>query len=161
MMKSNRYPRNPYKNGSGFTLLEVLVTLVVLAIGLLGLAGLQATGLKSNLTAYYRSQATQFSYDIADRMRANMVAINSYPTNDPSTANEQASCLTAAGCTPSQMAENDLYEWNLTLTSALPSGTATISPANAGIYTIAIQWDNNRDGAVNGNDPEFQMSFQP
>jgi len=144
---------------SGFSLLEVLITLVILAIGLLGLAGLQATGLKSNLSAYHRSQATQLAYDIADRMRANMTAINNYPAINPTTATAQAGCL-AGGCSPALMAQHDIYEWNLALTTALPSGRGTISPAIAGIYTISIQWDDNRDGAVDGNDPDFQVSFQ-
>jgi len=143
----------------GFSLLEVLITLVILSIGLLGLAGLQATGLKNNLSAYHRTQATQLAYDIADRMRANMTAIASYPTADPSTANVQAGCL-AAGCTPVQMADNDLYEWNLAITSELPLGKATISAPVAGIYTISIQWDDNRSGVTDGNDPDFQVSFQ-
>ncbi|WP_419623623.1 type IV pilus modification PilV family protein [Thiolapillus sp.] len=34
------------KNSTGFTLIEVLVTMVIMAIGLLGLAGLQAASLK-------------------------------------------------------------------------------------------------------------------
>ena len=55
----------------GFTLLEVLIALLVLSIGLLGLAALQTTGLRSNLMASMRTQATQLAYDITDRMRAN------------------------------------------------------------------------------------------
>tara|TARA_R110001583_G_scaffold173287_1_gene327195 strand:- start:40849 stop:41307 length:459 start_codon:yes stop_codon:yes gene_type:complete len=143
---------------SGFTLLEVLITLVILAIGLLGLAGMQATGLKNNHSAYMRSQATQFAYDIADRMRANTIAIASYITSDPSTASAQASCM-AAGCTPAQMAGNDLFEWNSALTSTLPLAEATISVAT-GVYTITINWDDNRDGLVDSDDPDFQVSFE-
>ena len=42
----------------GATMLEILITLLILSIGLLGMAGLQALSLKSNQSAYYRSQAT-------------------------------------------------------------------------------------------------------
>ena len=146
-------------NQSGFSLLEVLITLVILAIGLLGLAGLQATGLKQNHSAYHRSQATQLAYDIADRMRANLTALDSYLTADPSSASAQAGCTTS-GCSPDQMAENDLYEWNLALTSALPLGEATVSVATNNIYTITINWDDNRDGEVDGDDPDFLVSFK-
>ncbi|MEX1067012.1 MAG: type IV pilus modification protein PilV [Aquisalimonadaceae bacterium] len=58
----------------GLTLIEVLVTMVVLSIGLLGLAGLQAYALQNNNSAYYASQATILTQDIADRMRANREA---------------------------------------------------------------------------------------
>jgi len=158
-MKYFHMPSLAQSKQSGFSLLEVLITLVILAIGLLGLAGIQATGLKQNHSAYARSQATQLAYDVADRMRSNRTAVNSYITADPSTASIQAGC-TAGGCSTSQMAENDLYEWNLALTNTLPLGEATISVA-AGIYTIAINWDDNRDGTVDGDDPNFQVSFEP
>jgi type IV pilus assembly protein PilV len=157
--------RNPFyrKTNSqlGFSLFEVLVTLVVLAIGLLGLAALQATGLKQNHSAYHRSQATQFAYDITDRMRSNKSAINNYLSSFmlPTVAVSQASCLTT-GCTSAQMAQHDLFEWNSNLTSYLPNGTGTIT-VNGSTYTITVSWDDNRDGVVNSDDPNIQASFQP
>src|SRR5690606_3184429 len=56
---------------NGFTLIEVLVTVIVLAIGLLGLAALQFSGLRYTHSAYQRSQATILTNDIIDRMRVN------------------------------------------------------------------------------------------
>jgi len=159
MMLPRKYSINQQ---TGFTLLEVLVSLVIISIGLLGLAGLQATGLKNNLSASHRSQATQLSYDIADRMRSNKASINNYLTSfmAPTVAGKQNGCLTAAGCSSSQMAQHDLYEWNLSLINLLPSGEGVISLA-AGNYTVMVNWDDNRDGTVDENDPNFQMSFQP
>jgi len=55
----------------GFSMLEVLVTMVIIAFGLLGVAGIIANGLKSNLSSYGRSQASWLANDIIDRMRAN------------------------------------------------------------------------------------------
>ena len=147
---------------SGFSLLEVLIALVLLSIGLLGLASLQITGLKNNQRAHHRSQATQLSYDIADRMRSNKVALNTYSTIDPSNAEAKLVCITIAGCSASEMAENDLYEWNVALVSTLPSSLGTISTLlPVGTYQITITWDDNRDGLIDGKDPVFQTSFQP
>ncbi len=42
---------------AGFSLIEVLVTIVILVIGLLGLAGLQARSLVSEMESYQRGQA--------------------------------------------------------------------------------------------------------
>lgn len=56
---------------NGFTLIEVLVTIIVLAIGILGLAGLQIAGMRSNHSAYLRTQAVLAASDLSDRMRLN------------------------------------------------------------------------------------------
>lgn len=170
---------------TGFTLIEVLIAMLVLAVGLLGLAGLQATGIKNNQSAYYRGQAIQLAYDLADRMRANADRIQAnansaaglaaYTTILPSAATEKINCLNTIGCIPAAMAENDLFEWNRDVTTVLPSGTGNIAVA-ANTYTITIIWDDNRDGDVDSHsganvgdtdndgdtddDPIFQTSFQ-
>jgi len=153
------------KKHSGFTLIEVLIAMLVLAVGLLGLAGLQATSLTNNQSAYNRSQATQLAYDIADRMRANVAGIATYTAILPGAATAKANCQTTTGCTPANMAENDLFEWNcavaggcVNITATLPSGAGTITVA-AGVFTIAITWDDDRDGD-DANNPIFQTSFK-
>lgn len=157
---------------SGFTLIEVLIAALVLALGLLGLAGLQATSIRNNLSAYNRSQATQLAYDMADRMRANkiesvdpatgnIIAASAYITIASTAATAQASCTTVSGCTGAQMAQNDLFQWNTALISTLPSGTGTITVVAATrVFTITVNWDDNRDGEVNASDPNFSVSFQ-
>lgn len=51
----SRLPLNkPGGAQHGFTLLEILITVIVVAIGLLGLAGLQVTSLRYNHQAYLR-----------------------------------------------------------------------------------------------------------
>ena len=119
---------------TGFTLIEILVTVVVLAIGLLGLAGLQATALSFNSTAYQRSQATNLAYDIIDRMRANAAAARSgqydvgFGFANPGT---------------STLANRDLGEWRQALINALPSGTGRIL-RNGNVFQITIRWDDSR-----------------
>ena len=152
---------------AGFTLIEVLIAMLVLAVGLLGLAGLQAASLKNNQSTYNRSQAIQLTYDLADRMRANVAGAATYTAILPSAATEKANCLTTIGCTLADMAENDLYEWNNTMNSLLPSSTGTITVITdasttppSTIFTVTITWDDNRDGNIDSNDPNFQTSFQ-
>lgn len=152
---------------SGFTLIEVLIAMVVLAVGLIGLAGLQAASLGNNQSAYNRSQATQLAYDLADRMRANNApaGIATYTAILPGAATAKANCLTTAGCIPTDMAENDLYEWNCAvaggcalIAATLPNGVGSIAVV-AGVYTITIVWDDDRDGNA-ANNPSFQTSFR-
>mgnify|MGYP000108314373 FL=1 len=161
MMSPSFKVTSPLKNTlSGFSLLEVLITLVILAIGLLGLAGLQATGLKNNLSAYHRSQATQLSYEIADKMRSNLSAISTYATLNPTSAVAKPACKAVAGiCSDTDMAQNDLFEWNSKISTTLPSGAGLITQATSS-YTISITWDDDRDGD-NTNNINFRTSIQP
>lgn len=123
--KSNR------NSQSGFTLLEVLITLIVMAIGLLGLAGLQVVSLRNNHGAYLRSQAITQSYDIVDRMRANADQTAAYSlTNATYTfaaiGTQTAACDTTAGCTPALMAGHDLFKWNQANRNMLPQAIGII-----------------------------------
>lgn len=125
----------------GFTLIEILVTVIVLSVGLLGLAGLQAASLKFNSTAYQRSQATSLAYDIADRMRANVVAARG--------GNYDIALGAVAPTGGTTLAAIDLREWRRALTNTLPSGTGSVdSVTNSPIFTIIIQWDDDRDSTT-------------
>ena len=152
------------KKNSGFTLVEVLVSMLILALGLLGLAGLQSSGLRNNVSAYNRSQATILAYDMADRMRANVANSGGFSSSKYITAtnNEienQADCLTVSTtCSTTDMALQDLFEWHRDISAILPAGTGTISQSS-NVYTIAVTWDDDRDGNSNNN-PSFEMSFR-
>lgn len=141
---------------TGFTLIEVLIAMIILAVGLLGLAGLQATSLRNNQSAYDRSVATQLAYDIADRMRANVAGKTTYTTILPSAAAQKVSCLSVTGCSVAEMAENDFYEWYHAVASALPDGVGSIT-ADGNVFTITISWTENRGNPVT---TRFQTGFQ-
>lgn len=144
----------------GFTLIEVLIAVLVLAFGLMGLAGIQATGIKNNNSAYYRSIATQYATEIGDRMRAN-------PGVDYSTvtAATHSSCKTVTGCTSTEMAENDLKEWTDGLSNSLPLGAFTIvQKTGAGtdvVFTVTVKWDDNRSGVNTSPEGTFAMDVRP
>lgn len=162
------------KQNKGFTLIEILIAMIVLAFGLLGLAGLQATSLKNNLSAQQRTQATLLAYDLADRVRANIPQITAYinALDNDGTANSNcipASPLNPAGCTAEQMAQNDVLIWDALVLATLPSATGTMiqtggmgtSTRNDDIFTITINWDDDRSGgAPDGNDPNFSLDIK-
>ncbi|MDP2904118.1 MAG: type IV pilus modification protein PilV [Methylovulum sp.] len=165
------------KKATGFTLIEVLVSLVLLSGGLLGLAALQATSLKNNQIAYNRNQATQLAYDMTDRMRVNIDEVlnpatrlplpnSTYMTLAPNAAASQPDCIAvSATCTIADMAQNDLFEWNNAIALTLPNGTGSITVDAAQVFTITITWtensDRNNDGTIDVNDVvSFQTGFQ-
>ncbi len=55
----------------GFTLLEVLISVLILAIGLLGFASLQMASVNNNMEAHFQSQATIIAQDLASRIHIN------------------------------------------------------------------------------------------
>lgn len=112
----------------GMSLIEVLIAALVLAIGLLGLAALQAKGLQSSHSSNLRSQSTLFAYDMADRMRANLVGFEQGAYNKPAAADHDCSWdgSQPAACTPQEMAEHDVWEWNLAIAEALPQGIGVV-----------------------------------
>ncbi len=149
---------------TGLTLVEVLVSVVILSIGLVGVAGLQAMSLKNNQSAFMRSQATALAYDIADRMRSNVLSANT-GLYDPTAAATTSGCTSTSGCSEQQMAENDLAEWNAAITTYLPMGQGYVcvdstpddgtgfgDPQCDGSGTglaVKIWWDDDRDGVIN------------
>lgn len=89
----------------GFSLIEVLVTILILMVGLLGLAGLQGKALTAQLEAYQRSQALVLIKDMENRLNANRKNIDDYVT--ASALGVGAACP-AAGVS---IASKDLSEW--------------------------------------------------
>lgn len=135
---------HPPRRVSGMTLIEVLVAVLILSIGLLGLAGLQTLSLRSNHSAYLRSQATILAYDIADRMRANRQSALSGWYNIE---------LEEAASSDTSIAATDLKEWKAALSTVLPAGDGSIT-VNDGNVTIIVAWDDERDA---DNLTQFQM----
>jgi type IV pilus assembly protein PilV len=138
----------PVRSARGFTLVEALVALVVLSIGLLGVAALQITSLKMNHGSATRTQAVLLTYDIVDRMRANVTAAlaDAYGVDTP---------------TASTVAGNDLIQWRQAIARTLPAGS--ILPAGSvkydaatKLFTVSIKWDDaharGASGAPNNED---------
>lgn len=132
---------------SGFTLLEVLVAMLVLSIGLLGLAGLMASSMRNNQSAYHSTRATWLAYDILDRMRANNAVALAGGYSAAGALGSPASCSTTA---PSgSIAAQDIGAWKNMIACALPTGDGaiTVTPTNRQVRII-VQWNDSR--ATNG-----------
>lgn len=168
----------------GFTLIEVMVALLIFSLGLMGMAGLMVLSVKTNHSAYLRTQASFLAQSLADRMRANMGLINSYNgAYSESTAGSDP-CAGGAACTPAQLVTRDRAVWSRQLADSLPNATANVNcngnvlggVAHAGaapyqgLCTLTIQWDEAtlRRGVLSASpataaaDPQtFAWVFQP
>lgn len=120
----------------GFSLVEVLVTLVILAFGLLGLAGMQSIGLKNSQGSLVRSQATLLGYDIIDRMRSNCTA---------ALGGDYNVALGTGTVTGTSISATDVNQWRAGIALALTSGQGGINvDASNGVATVTIQWNDSR-----------------
>jgi type IV pilus assembly protein PilV len=77
-MSFDKRPCVPMLRERGFTLLEVLITIVILAFGLLGLVGLQTRMQLTEAEAFQRTQATLLLADMAARVNANRTVVSQY-----------------------------------------------------------------------------------
>lgn len=130
---------------SGVAMIEVLIAIIVISFGLLGVAGLQLAGIKSSQTSNLRSIATAQAYDMADRMRNNMVAVQGKLYDDvkgpipsiPSCANPFSATM---GCSTTDMAKYDVYAWLTANAQLLPGGSGTVKMVDPGVFDIVVQW---------------------
>jgi type IV pilus assembly protein PilV len=151
-MKSSLSLRN-----GGFTLVEVLVTLVILSVGLLGVAALHTASLRNNLDSAMRTQASVLAADIADRMRGNR---NAAVAGDYNLALTDAT-PTLTG-TPT-LAQRDLNAWRTLLGQMLPAGTGAVEVDNAtDVCLITVQWgERARQGEdTDGDNAPVTMTFE-
>ena len=116
-------PLRPPKTNTikGFSLVELLVSVVILSVGVLGTLALQARALNDNQDAYLRTQAIFLAYDMGDRINANPKGWTAVPTaaNNNCTASN-------ANCTVAQMAQYDYWNWQNDVTAKLTGGTGTV-----------------------------------
>ena len=145
---------------------EILVTLVLLTLWLLGSAGVQSASLQYNKSAQFRTQAVYLATELMERMQANQTATiaGSYVSTGGS-GGTAPNCVTGT-CTPNQLAQFDLAEWNARVTAALPSATVAVTTtgvANPIAYTIVIGWSDRRtertyDASLTGTGESFSYT---
>lgn len=155
----------------GTTLLEVLIAVLIIGIGLLGIASLQIASLQGSNDAHFRSRATDLAASLADRLRANLIADDSYqlavaadcdtpPNNICAMAPDAPPVVSGfPTCTPEQMATYDLWEIQCVngVVDALPGGAMLVTCDNGTLadpcpdnttFQIAVTWQ--MQSSVNG-----------
>lgn len=166
-------PPLPHKQ-SGFSLLEVAVTLLLLSFGLLGILALMLKGQSTANEAYDRNQALAIAQDMVENLRANQGAAPYYVTGTTVASDKPgggglfadianyASCASGA-CTPKKIAENHLAIWDGVLigvnekynTSKIGGiqsargcvewlGSSTTQP----VFLVSVSWVANTDTAA-------------
>ena len=122
----------------GFTLIEVLVTLVILTFGLLGIAGLMAKGQRIAFEAYQRQQAVALASDMAERIRGNRFLASICPTGP--------ACTTYIAGAPTTTPLGTGAYYNDYRTGAIKDcASLTCSVQELALYDLAL-WDGLLEG---------------
>jgi len=121
----------------GFSLIEVLVTMLILAFGLLGVAGLLVGGVSNAAASESFAKASQLAADMADRIRAN-------PAVALSATSEYITTYTdTPPSSPTTIAQQDKKVWMEALAAQLPQGKGRIYNTVSGgqrQYNIEVRW---------------------
>jgi type IV pilus assembly protein PilV len=175
----------------GFSLIEVMVSLIVMSAGLLGVAKMQALALASTQIASARSMAAIQAASLASAMHENrgywgstapaavaggiVVTYTGIGSSGAMAAPQIAAgtlptstdCTTTA-CSSLQLAGYDLQQWALALQRVLPNYVTTITcPAGSPVTcTININWTEKAislmpAGAAAQASPNYTLYVQP
>lgn len=123
----------------GFSLIEVLVSIIILSFGLLGMVGLQAAALQGNRDARLQSTAVSLARELAEMMRGNkdialLASANPYlgSFSSPLAAASPSYCLNVGPPTPTPCANAtaignaQMTEWLARVDSELPGARIDI-----------------------------------
>lgn len=128
---------------AGFSMIEVLITILVFAVGLLGVAAMQVQALKGTSDGGQRGKAVWLAQEITERMRANPTGVEngdyilasiSCPASPPAKAcsdyYDGSSLVSSVSCTSSELAEFDLWELTCGTYDPATNGDRKGSPIN-------------------------------
>jgi type IV pilus assembly protein PilV len=124
----------PPRRDSGFSLIEVLISIVVLSFGVLGMVGMQAAALQANREARLQAAATVLGRELGEMMRANkaIATLTTSATNPylgsfstPLAATAPSYCLnvatgTTACANETEIASAQMTEWLTRVDNELP-----------------------------------------
>lgn len=151
-MSRNITPRySAPRSESGFSITEILVTMVVLSTGLLGAANLQVEALRGNHSAYLATVAAQQAQDMVERMNANPVGVaeNRYDAMAAEIPEAEVDCQ-SDDCAPADLALYDHNRWNSANQAQLPNGAGQVSEVADGLFLIGVRWHDKMLAGANG-----------
>jgi type IV pilus assembly protein PilV len=134
---------------AGFSLIEVLISILILSFGALGAVALQLSALRTTQQSAFHTSAVHLANDLAEKIRVNHLqskaAANpylfSYDANSDGTPGA-TSCYTQ-NCDSAALAAADIAEWKNQLSTALPGGRVIVcrdsAPFHAGKQRL--QWN--------------------
>ncbi|MFM9922642.1 type IV pilus modification protein PilV [Variovorax sp. H27-G14] len=154
-------------SAAGFSLVEVLVSIVVLSMGLLGAVGMLLASVRSGNEAATFTAALNLARELSEKARMNHRvaaqndAANAYLVDDwragsaPDAPAAGGACAVVgvaagAGCTPAELAAWDMRGWKRRIAKALPDARLSVcfdeTPWNAA--AAEYTWACSKTGSI-------------
>ncbi|MBB1363743.1 type IV pilus modification protein PilV [Shewanella sp. SR44-4] len=140
---------------NGFSLIEVMVSLVILVIGLIGIFNLHIMSKQGSFESFQQTQASYFANDIINRMRLNVSELSNYGSSSGThysgeSLTKPTECSGVYRCSNTELRAWDLYEWQSAFIGdsevdsdgsigGLPSPTACVY-VNSNDVVIVMTW---------------------
>lgn len=134
---------------AGFSLLEVLVSVVVLGVGLLGTAGMLLRSLRSANESAAFSAAVDLARDLSEKLRIQRQLAGRNDAANPylvalgagdAVPRGEPACLGHAACTAAQLAAWDVHEWAGRVQATLPEARLVVCFDDAFAHADEDAW---------------------
>jgi len=151
---------NAIRGNRGFSLIEAMIGFFILSVGMLGIASLQGLSLKAGKTSVYNSVAMMKVDELFESMRANPAVLPTYM--NPGTFNDCSN----VDCTPTQLAQEDVYWWQENLKAGLPDSITTTTsvvvlaptlPSRLSTVTVTVNWLERSKTTTSGESKTYSM----
>jgi type IV pilus assembly protein PilV len=158
----------------GFSLIEILISVLVFGIGILGLGGLQIASLKGSNNAHYRTTASVLAMDLADRMRSNLNAVSDGRYGEAVSCSTVSRLCRSSACSIEELAIFDIQEVMCGskrgtkreggVAGLLPNGAMTISCVGGcdqpkAVHDITVSWDKSKTDHRSTLDQEQSLTI--
>jgi type IV pilus assembly protein PilV len=149
----NRKTLPAASRNNGFSLIEVLITMIIVLVGLLSIAALQAKAQIAEFESYQRAQGLIIMSDIIDRMNLNRETLSCFQittntsTGTPYMGATGASHIAAPACGASTTEYNTMANNTITALDNLLKGAAETNPDDNNVGAMlgaraCISYDN-------------------
>jgi type IV pilus assembly protein PilV len=136
MELNGRFIMSRIKDARGFTLLEVMITLVIFAIGLLGLAGMQIVAIKGNS---FGQQMTVASTMAQNQLEALRESAGSLIDGNDTVTDQNGITYTRTWSVSTDSPATNMDTVNITVSWTGPTGTGSEATRSISMSTIISQ----------------------
>lgn len=130
----------------GFSLIEILVSMIVISVSFLGAISLQMTALKESQVSFYRNYATTISQSVIEQIRAKPNDAADFTITSAALA-----ALPASSTSPTMDFKNAVV-------TLLPNGAGSITVSSAN-KTVVVNLSWNEGKVLNGSNTE-QFTYE-